>query len=83
LWEEVGGDVGGTPTVTFGATSLSEGGTSQGQSQHQEQVFVLEFALDLPLPPSMREGAAQQPGGSSRHPNAHTIPRDVPFWFSP
>jgi hypothetical protein len=74
-----GGDVGGTPTVTFGATSLSEGGTGQGhgQSQNQAQGRVLEFALDLPLPPSMREGAAKQPGGSCAHPVAPLPPRDV------
>ena len=82
LWEGVGGDAGGTPSVTFGATSLSEGGTDQGQSQNRAQGFVLDLALDLPLPPSMREGAAKQPGGSARHPAAHTIPRNVSFWFS-
>ena len=86
LWEGVEGGVAGTPTITFGATSLSEGGTGQGQSQNQAQGFVLDrardLALDLPIPPSLREGAAQQPGGSARHPAAYTIPRNVSFWFS-
>jgi hypothetical protein len=79
LREGVGGGVAGTPTVTFGATSLSEGGTSQGQGQSQRQAhgFVLDLARDLPLPPSMREGAAQQPGGSCTHPVAQYSSRDV------
>jgi hypothetical protein len=77
LWEGVGGDARGTPTVTFGATSLSEGGTGQGQRQNQAHGFVLDLARDLPLPPSMREGAAKQPGGSCTHPVAQYSPRDV------
>ena len=77
--EFVGGGVRGAPTVTFGATSLREGGKVQSQVQLQNQIRALGFVLepDLPLPPSLREGAAKQPGGSARQPVAHTIPKNV------
>ena len=81
LWEWMGGGVRGAPTVTFGATSLREGGQLQSQiqsqRQHQIQAFGCVLEPDLPSPPSLREGAAKQPGGSARHPVAHTIPKVV------
>jgi hypothetical protein len=96
LWEEVGGNVGGTPTVTFltlnqhltglgrfGATSLSEGGQGQRQNQNQAQGSVIDRVLDLLLPPSPREGAAQQPGGSCTHPVAPLPPRDISLLVLP
>ena len=67
--------MGATPTVTCGATSLKEGGTGQRQIHNQEQAFDLDLALDQP--PSLREGAAQQPGGSCTRPADPTFPRVV------
>jgi hypothetical protein len=85
-WGLVGGNAGGAPTVTFGATSLKEGGQGQGQRRDQNQTHgsVLDLALDLPLPPSLREGAAVGSRvGVPPHPVAHHSPRDLSFWFYP
>jgi hypothetical protein len=48
---EVGkrGKRGGTPTVSFAATSLLEGGTGQNQRQIQNQARAFDFDLHLPL----------------------------------
>jgi hypothetical protein len=80
LREWMGGEVVGAPSVTFGATSLKEGGQGQQQNQHKTQCSVFDLALALPLPPALREGAAQQPGGSAPRPVALLSRRDVSLW---